>query len=200
MIAYLSGKLLEKTATSVIIDVGGVGYEVIVPLTTSHEIGEIGSLVSLRIYTHVREDSLQLYGFLNEKDRNLFLKLISVQGISTKSGISILSSMSTEDVVKAILNKDISKLMTIPGVGKKTAERIMVELHDKLQDFVTSEEYTDRKKPEKDLDYEDAIAALVSLGYQKHVAESAIKTAIREGTETDVKKLLKRSLQLLSRG
>ncbi|MCS6874446.1 MAG: Holliday junction branch migration protein RuvA [Pyrinomonadaceae bacterium] len=198
MIAYLSGKLLEKNVTSLIVDVGGVGYEVFVPLTTFYEVGEIGSMVSLRIYTHVREDSLQLYGFLHEKERQLFLKLISVQGISAKSGISILSSMNADELIKAILNKDITRLTAIPGVGRKTAERLTVELRDKLKNLATFEDGTRAKKVEFP-EYEDVIAALVSLGYQKSVAESAVKEAMKEETEMDIKKLLRKSLQILSK-
>ncbi|MDW8304473.1 MAG: Holliday junction branch migration protein RuvA [Acidobacteriota bacterium] len=198
MIAYLSGKLLEKNVTSLIVDVGGVGYEVFVPLTTFYEVGEIGSMVSLRIYTHVREDSLQLYGFLHEKERQLFLKLISVQGISAKSGISILSSMNADELIKAILNKDITKLMAIPGIGRKTAERLTIELRDKLKNLATFEDGTRAKKVEFP-EYEDVIAALVSLGYQKSVAESAVKEAMKEETEMDIKKLLRKSLQILSK-
>ncbi len=198
MIAYLSGILLEKNATSVIVDVGGVGYEVIVPLINLHELGQIGTKVTLRIYTHVREDTLELYGFLREKDRRLFLKLISVQGVSTKSGISILSSMSADEFASAVLRKDITKLMTIPGIGRKMAERLTVELRDKLKDFAVEEDNSLMTEIEQD-DYSDAIAALISLGYQKQVAENALRAAIREGTERDVKKLLKRSLQILSK-
>ncbi|MCX7639476.1 MAG: Holliday junction branch migration protein RuvA [Pyrinomonadaceae bacterium] len=198
MIAYLSGKLLEKNVTSLIVDVGGVGYEVFVPLTTFYEVGEIGSMVSLRIYTHVREDSLQLYGFLHEKERQLFLKLISVQGISAKSGISILSSMNADELIKAILNKDITKLMAIPGIGRKTAERLTIELRDKLKNLATFEDGTKAKKVEFP-EHEDVIAALVSLGYQKSVAESAVKEAMKEETEMDIKKLLRKSLQILSK-
>lgn len=198
MIAYLSGILLEKNATSIIVDVGGIGYEVIVPLTNLYELGQVGTKVTLRIYTHVREDALELYGFLREKDRKLFLRLISVQGISTKSGISILSNMSADEFVSAILKKDITKLMTIPGIGRKMAERLTVELRDKLKDFAVEEDYSPMTEVEQN-EYSDAIAALISLGYQKQVAENALRTAIKEGTEKDVKKLLKRSLQILSK-
>lgn len=198
MIAYISGKVLEKNTSSIIVEVGGIGYEIIVPLTTFYEIGEVGSSISLRVYTHVREDAMQLYGFLTEKDRKLFLKLISVQGISTKSAISILSKMNADEFAHAILSKDTNRLMTIPGVGRKLAERLLVELKDKLQDF----ELTADSKVKQDFlgsEYHDAINALINLGYQRNVAENAIKVAIEEGTEIDVKKLLKRSLQILSK-
>jgi Holliday junction DNA helicase RuvA len=197
MIAYLLGKLLEKNVNSVIIDVNGVGYEVIVPLTTFYKLGEVGSKISLRIYTYVREDTLQLYGFMTEAEKQLFLKLISVQGISTKTGISILSSMNADEIAQAILAKDIVKLTTIPGVGRKTAERLTVELRDKLKDFASNIEY----KTDADLDgiYKDALSALINLGYQRPIAEAALKKALSENNETDLKELLRRGLQILSK-
>src|SRR5215212_10297899 len=135
MIAYLSGKLLEKQATSVIIDVSGIGYEVTIPLSTFYELGEEGADVALRIYTHVREDALQLFGFKSEREKQLYLKLISVQGIGAKSGISMLSGMSAEEIVTAIRTDNLARLTSIPGVGRKTAERLVIELRDKLNEF-----------------------------------------------------------------
>src|SRR5215210_1312668 len=132
MIAYLSGKLLEKHANTVIIDVGGVGYEVSIPLSTFYELGDVGSDVSLRIYTHVREDAIQLFGFNSNRERELYLRLISVQGIGAKSGITMLSGMSADEIVAAIRTNNIARLVGIPGVGKKTAERLGIELRDKM--------------------------------------------------------------------
>src|SRR5687767_15661967 len=127
MIGFLSGKILEKEANTVIVDVAGVGYEVTIPLSTFYELGEIGSDVSLRIFTHVREDALQLFGFKTARERDLYLKLISVQGIGAKSGITMLSGMSADEIVAAIRTDNIARLITIPGVGRKTAERMVVE-------------------------------------------------------------------------
>src|SRR4051794_22186237 len=110
MIAFLSGKILEKTANTVIVDVSGVGYEVSIPLSTFYEIGEIGSDISLRIYTHVREDAIQLYGFQSNRDRDLYLKLISVQGVGAKSGISMLSGMSADEIIAAIRSNNLVRL------------------------------------------------------------------------------------------
>src|SRR5215213_5090400 len=132
MIAYLSGKLLEKSANSVIVDIGGVGYDVSIPLSTFYELGEVGDDVQLRIYTHVREDAIQLFGFSTERERDLYLKLISVQGIGAKSGIAMLSGMNADEIISAIRTDNLAKLTAIPGVGRKTAERLVIELRDKV--------------------------------------------------------------------
>ena len=132
MIAYLSGKLLEKEANSVIVDVGGVGYEVSIPLSTFYELGEVGDEVQLRIYTNVREDAIQLFGFHTARERDIYLKLISVQGIGAKSGIAMLSGMNADEIIAAIRTENLGKLTAIPGVGKKTAERLVIELREKI--------------------------------------------------------------------
>ena len=119
MIAYLSGKLLEKQANTVILDVGGVGYEVSIPLSTFYELGEVGSDVQLRIYTHVREDAIQLFGFKTNRERELYLRLLSVQGIGAKSGITMLSGMSADEIIMAIRTDDLARLTSIPGVGRR---------------------------------------------------------------------------------
>src|SRR5215210_4453649 len=135
MIAYLSGKLLEKHANTAIVDVSGVGYEVSIPLSTFYELGEVGSDVQLRIFTHVREDTLQLFGFKTARERDLYLKLISVQGIGAKSGIAMLSGMNADEIISAIRTDNLAKLTAIPGVGRKTAERLVIELRDKVGEF-----------------------------------------------------------------
>src|SRR4051812_27265896 len=119
MIAFLSGTLLEKQANTVIVDVGGVGYEVTIPLSTFYELGDVGSNVQMRIYTHVREDAIQLFGFKTNRERDLYLKLISVQGVGAKSGITMLSGMSSDEIILAIRTDDLGRLTTIPGVGRK---------------------------------------------------------------------------------
>lgn len=206
MIAYLSGKLLEKQATAVILDVSGVGYEVTIPLSTFYELGEVGDTVELRIYTHVREDALQLFGFRTLRERELYLKLISVQGIGAKSGISMLSGMSADEIVTAIRTDNLARLTSIPGVGKKTAERLVIELRDKLNDFTsqaTQEKLaagvTQSELP-ADAVFDDALSALVNLGYQRNAAEKALNQAVKDGTEVSVQKLLRKSLQLLAKG
>jgi Holliday junction DNA helicase RuvA len=204
MIAYLSGKLLEKTTSSVIIDVGGVGYDVSIPLSTFYDLGEIGSDASLRIYTHVREDAIQLFGFKTLVERDVFLRLISVSGIGAKSAVGILSGMSADELVNAIRSNNLAKLNAIPGIGKKTAERIVVELRDKINTLATGAPVTTSLDGEISASgnaaVDDAVSALVNLGYQKNAAEKAIKEAMQEGTEISVQKLLRRSLQLLAKG
>ncbi|MBP6002777.1 MAG: Holliday junction branch migration protein RuvA [Pyrinomonadaceae bacterium] len=203
MIAYLSGKLLEKQANNAIVDVGGVGYEVSIPLTTFYELGEVGSDVSLRIYTHVREDAIQLFGFNTIRERELYLKLISVQGIGPKSGIAMLSGMSADEIILALRTDDLSRLTTIPGVGRKTAERMVIELRDKVGDLnLGGHTSLDTAKgdgvPVDDV-FEDALSALVNLGYQRNSAEKALQQAAKEGTDMTVQKLLRRGLQILAK-
>jgi len=204
MIAHLSGKLFEKEANLIIVDVGGVGYEVIIPLSTFYDLGEIGEDVSLRIYTHVREDVLQLFGFKTVRERELFLLLISVSGIGPKSAITALSGMSADEIIGAIRQNNLARLNSIPGVGKKTAERLVIELRDKIAKLsaLSSEEMKAEGIPQTSGDdvYDDAISALVNLGYHVNSAEKALKQAMQEGTEMSVQKLLRRSLQLLAKG
>ncbi len=206
MIAHLSGKILIKQATSVIVDVGGVGYEVTIPLSTAYELGDAGADVSLRIYTHVREDALSLYGFRSGRERELFTLLISVSGIGTKSAIAMLSSMNAEEIAAAIRTNNLARLTSIPGIGRKTAERLVIELRDKIVQLSSpalEEEMakTDGKaaKPSIDAVYDDALEALVSLGYAKPAAERSLKTAMQDGGEVSVEALLKRTLRLLSK-
>ena len=204
MIAYLKGKLFAKQANSVIVDVGGVGYEVIIPLSTFYELGDVGSEVELRIYTHVREDTLQLFGFKTERERELYLKLISVQGIGAKSGVAMLSGMSADEIVTAIRTDNVVRLTAIPGVGKKTAERLVIELRDKMKDLLSGAEKEASTAGEAgaplDETYEDALSALLNLGYNRAAADKALKQTVQEGTEMSVQKLLRRSLQLLAKG
>ena len=204
MIAYLSGKLLEKQANSVIVDVGGVGYEVTIPLSTFYELGETGADVQLRIFTHVREDALQLFGFKSEREKQLYLKLISVQGIGAKSGITMLSGMSADEIIVAIRTDNLARLTAIPGVGKKTAERLVIELRDKLNDIssasVQESVGTIQSNLPVDAVYDDALSALTNLGYRRNAAEKALKQAVQDGTEMSVQKLLRKSLQLLAKG
>ena len=132
MIAFLRGRVLEKGPSRIVIDVQGVGYEVHVPLSTYYDIGEEGADVAVRVYTHVREDALQLYGFLTDLERQMFERLIAVSGIGPKLAVAVLSGLDTRDLVAAVQRADVARLTTIPGVGKKTAERIVLELKDRL--------------------------------------------------------------------
>src|SRR5438876_6518662 len=193
MIAHLSGTLLSKQATSVILDVAGVGYEVTIPLSTFYELEEPGSDVQLRIYTHVREDALQLYGFKTARERELFLRLISVSGIGPKLGITLLSGMSADEMIASIRTNNLARLTLIPGVGRKTAERLVMELRDKIAALSSPEleEELGAKPsvsvtPSEDAVRADALSALVNLGYQRSAAEKAINAAVGEGGDISV--------------
>jgi len=203
MIGFLSGKILEKDANAVIVDVGGVGYEVTIPLSTFYELGDVGSDVSLRIFTYVREDTLQLFGFKTTRERDLYLKLISVQGIGAKSGITMLSGMSADEIVSAIRTNNIARLVGIPGVGKKTAERMVIELRDKIGELSAGAAASSTSPVGADGGadsvFDDALSALVNLGYQRNAAEKALQDAAKNGAEMNVQKLLRSALQKLAK-
>ena len=209
MIAHLSGTLLFKQATSVILDVGGVGYEVTIPVTTFYDMEEPGAQVSLRVYTHVREEALQLFGFKTARERELFMLLISVSGIGPKSGVAMLSGMSADEIITAIRTNNLARLTSIPGVGRKTAERLVIELRDKMaglssaafeEELAARAASGDGAPPSEDALREDTLSALSNLGYQKATAEKAVAQAVSEGGELSVELLLRRSLRLLSKG
>jgi Holliday junction DNA helicase RuvA len=207
MIAHLSGTLLAKQATALIIDVGGVGYEVTIPLSTFYDLEEAGANVSLRIYTHVREDTLQLFGFKTARERELFQRLISVSGIGPKLGITMLSGMSADEIIASIRTNNLARLTSIPGIGKKSAERLVIELRDKiaaLSSPALEEEFAasgSKGAPgSADAMRDDALSALINLGYQKPAAEKAVATAIQEGGDISVEAILRRSLRQLARG
>jgi Holliday junction DNA helicase RuvA len=208
MIAHLSGTLLAKQATSVILDVNGVGYEVTIPVTTFYDMEEAGAQISLRIYTHVREDALQLFGFNTARERELFMLLISVSGIGPKSAIAMLSGMSADEIIAAIRTSNLARLTSAPGVGKKTAERLVIELRDKmtalsspaLEEQLAAQPGGASVAPTEDTLREDTLSALVNLGYQKAAAEKAVTQALQDGGELTVELLLRRSLRNLSKG
>src|SRR5437588_1282816 len=205
MIAHLSGTLLAKHATSVIVDVGGVGYEVTIPVTTFYDLGEPNTPVRLRVYTHVREDALQLFGFRTERERELFTLLISVSGIGPKSAVAMLSGMSADEIITAIRTNNYARLTSIPGVGRKTAERLVIELRDKmaaLSSPALDEEFAaGAGAPQtEDALREDTLAALLQLGFPRPAAEKVITHAMSEGGELSVEVLLRRSLRQLSKG
>lgn len=203
MIGFLSGKILEKDANTVIVDVAGVGYEVTIPLSTFYELGEVGSDVSLRIFTHVREDALQLFGFRTARERDLFLKLISVQGIGARLGIAVLSGMSADEIVTAIRTDNLARLTSIPGVGRKTAERMVVELRDKIAELsvgaAAGSASATGTASRSETTFDDALSALINLGYQRNAAEKALQEAAKDGTELSVQKLLRSALQRLAK-
>jgi Holliday junction DNA helicase RuvA len=206
MIAHLSGTLFSKQATSVIVDVGGVGYEVTIPLSTFYDLEDTGKPVQLRIYTHVREDTLQLYGFKTIRERELFLKIISVSGIGPKLGITLLSGMSADELIAAIRTNDLARLTLIPGIGRKTAERLVIELREKvaaltsaqLEEALTMKAAATGEVRQDDV-RADALSALLNLGYQRVSAETALDNAIAEGGELTVETVLRRVLRKLAR-
>ncbi|MBA3439828.1 MAG: Holliday junction branch migration protein RuvA [Pyrinomonadaceae bacterium] len=206
MIAHLSGTLLAKQATSVILDVGGVGYEVTIPVTTFYDMEDAGAQISLRIYTHVREGVLQLFGFKTARERELFMLLISVTGIGPKSGIAMLSGLSANEIITAIRTNNLARLTSIPGVGRKTAERLVIELRDRMAALASPALEEDLSLPEagappsEDSLREDALSALSNLGYQKAAAEKAIAQALAEGGDLSIDLLLRRSFRFLSKG
>jgi Holliday junction DNA helicase RuvA len=204
LIAYLRGKLIQKQPSLAVIDVGGVGYEATIPLSTFYELGEVGSEVSLTIHTHVREDALQLFGFRTAREKEVFLKLTSVSGIGPRLAITALSGMPVSELIPAIRTNDLARLTAIPGVGRKTAERMVVELRDKLGAVSAEEarpgapEDQGSGRPDAGV-FDDTIAALMSLGYQKPAAERAVSAVLREGGDRSIEEVLKRSLKHLSR-
>jgi holliday junction DNA helicase RuvA len=196
MIGQLRGCLTDKRPNQVLVDVGGVGYIVQVPLSTYAALGELHTEVTLLIHTHVREDTLSLYGFLSSREKHLFEMLLSASGVGPSLALKILSGMSVEELVPAIRGSDLARLTKIPGVGRKTAERMVVELKDKL-DAVTVE--VERPAPSSPAGIEaDVVSALVNLGYEARAAESAVTEARREGSGANFEKLLRASLQSLS--
>ena len=206
MIAHLSGTLLYKQTTTVILDVGGVGYEVTIPLSTFYDLEEAGANVKLRIYTHVREDALQLYGFKTARERELFSRLISVSGIGPKLGITLLSGMTADEMIASIRTNNLARLTLIPGIGRKTAERLVVELRDRVASLSSPEleEELGAKSgtpaaPSEDAMRSDALSALVNLGYQRNAAEKAVALALSEGGDVSVESLLRRSLRKLAK-
>jgi len=208
MIAHLSGTILAKHATSVVLDVAGVGYEVTIPVSTFYDMEEPGAQLQLRIYTHVREDALQLFGFRTSRERELFTLLISVSGIGPKSAIAMLSGMSADEIIAAIRTNNYARLTSIPGVGRKTGERLVIELRDKmaalstpaLDERMAAAPGAAGAPPSEDALREDALSALLNLGYQRASAERAVTQAVTEGGDLSVELLLRRSLRHLSKG
>jgi len=202
MIAHLSGTLLSKQATSVIVDVSGVGYEVNIPLSTFYDLEDTGSNVKLRIYTHVKEDALQLYGFKTARERELFINFISVSGIGPKLGIALLSGMSADELIASIKTNNLARLTLIPGVGRKTAERLIVDLREKMAALSAGQitEETGARPETAEVSTEDSVRAqalsgLMNLGYQRSAAEKAVDAALSEGGDISVESVLKRSLR-----
>src|SRR6516162_2679460 len=178
MIAHLRGKLLSKHPNQAIVETAGVGYDVTISVPTFSDLPAVGAEVALHIHTHVREDLIALYGFLRPSEKLLFEKLITVSGIGPKLAITILSGMAADEMVGAIRGNDLARLTRIPGIGKKTAERMVLELRDKLPQAVPS---AVSAAPPMSATEEDVLSALVNLGYQRAAAEKALEISVKNG-------------------
>lgn len=200
MIAHIQGGLNFKSPEYLIIDVDGMGYEVQVPLTTFYDLPDVGSTVALHIHTHVREDALKLYGFKSREEKQLFVRLMSVAGIGPRLAVNILSGITPVELAETLLQGDLDRLISIPGVGRKTAERMMVELRDKVPTLILSQDVAiPAKQTADEVMTEDALSALVNLGYKKAVAKRAIDEAQqRLQGEATLEILLKESLRSLA--
>jgi holliday junction DNA helicase RuvA len=195
VIAHLRGRLLSKNPNQAILETrDGVGYDLTISVPTFAELPDAGSEVALHVYTHVREDALGLFGFLREREKQLFTKLLAVSGIGPKLAITILSGMPSEAMVGAIRGGDVARLTRIPGIGKKTAERMVLELRDKLEAFGAAPAPAAASPME-----EDVISALVNLGYQRGAAERALAAAGRNGGAKSFEALFRDSLAQLSK-
>ena len=197
MIAQIHGTLAQKIPGEIIVDVGGVGYQIFIPLNVFYQLPEINAPVSLQIHTHVREDALQLFGFRDFPEKQIFLLLIGVSGIGPKLAINILSGIPAEELARALREGDQPRLIAIPGVGRKLAERMIVELKDKLATLAPIG--AESAKPEVGSQLLlDAVSALVNLGYKRPDAEKAVREVLKKGDHS-LESVLKESLRLLSR-
>jgi Holliday junction DNA helicase RuvA len=198
MIAHVRGTLLEKHPNQAIVETGGVGYEVTIPVSTFSSLPEVGQQASLRIYTHVREDTLALFGFATAEEKVLFERLISVSGIGPRLAVTVLSGLAAPVLIQCIRAGDVAQLVRIPGVGKKTAERMVLELREKLEG-IGSMASVAPGAPVSALSAveEDVLSALVNLGCQRPAAETALRKALAAGTRKEFDPLFRRSLELV---
>jgi Holliday junction DNA helicase RuvA len=199
MIGFLRGRIADKTPNTLIVDVQGVGYEVHVPLSTFYDAGDIGAEITLRIYTHVREDTLQLYGFLTELERHLFERLIGISGIGPKLAIAVLSGMDPRELVASVQRGDVARLTGIPGIGKKTSERIVLELRDRLAQLPGGAPADAAPSNGADRVRGDLLSALQNLGYHRPQAEKAIDTTLQTMSNPTFEHALKAALRELMR-
>ena len=197
MIALLRGTLVDKAPNRLIVDVAGVGYDVQVPLSTFYVIGESGAAVSLRIHTHVREDTIALYGFATALELDLFERLISISGIGPKLALAVLSGIEPGDLIKAIRLHDVARLTSIPGVGKKTAERIGLEMKDRLPAAAPGTGAASIAASPREQLRDDLISALMNLGYQRPAAEKALENTLPASGEIGFEQALKETLRRL---
>jgi Holliday junction DNA helicase RuvA len=201
MIALISGKIVYKGISHVIVDVQGVGYRVFIPLTTFYELPETGEPITLHIHTNVKQDAINLFGFYTIQERDLFQLMISVSGIGPKMSMNILSGISAQELLGAISGGNVGKLIRIPGVGKKMAERLILELKEKVVKKMMMEELPQAGLQNRldDIIAEDVLSALVNLGYKNNIAKDALDRALRSSEEKmEMDKLLKKTLKFLA--
>jgi holliday junction DNA helicase RuvA len=202
VIAHLRGHILEKHPNRIVVDVNGVGYDVFVPLSTFYGLGEIGAEVALRVHTHVREEAIALYGFATLVEQELFERLIGVSGIGPKVALAVLSGIEPHDLIRAIERGDVARLTAIPGVGKKTSERIVLELKDRLPRAVALAAAPSDAAPQSSAVRDDVLSALVNLGYHRPLAEKAADAAVKTlGSSPDAgfERVLRQALRELAK-
>ncbi len=202
MIAQIRGTVIEKHPTRIIVDVGGIGYEIWISLSSYDKIGHVGETVTLQTYMHVREDIMHLYGFVALEEKDLFLLLISVSGVGPKSALGILSSFTAADLRHAIAHENVDYLTAAPGVGKKTAQRIVVDLKEKVSKMVGTTEVQAVTPPSVTGLTDEALIALTSLGFARAVADKAVAKALREHREgvPSLEALIKTALRIATNG
>ena len=199
MIAHLRGRIFEKHPNRIVVDVNGVGYDVSVPLSTFYGLGDPGSDIALRIHTHVREDALALYGFSTALEQDLFERLIGISGIGPKLALAVMSGIEPRDLVRAIERGDLARLTAIPGVGTKTAERIVLELKDRLPRARAAAGPADGVEREAPPLHDDLLSALMNLGYHRPLAEKAVAAALKAvGSDSGFERTLKQALRELA--
>jgi Holliday junction DNA helicase RuvA len=199
VIAHLTGILLEKTVPRLVLDVGGVGYDLQVPLSTFYAVGEPGARVALRVHTHVREDAIQLFGFVTPLELALFDRLIGVNGIGPKVALAVLSGIEPGDLVRAIKSTDLARLTKIPGVGRKTAERLVLELKDRLPQAALDAASGSGSVPEDETGPRaDVLSALANLGYQRASVEKTVDRVLAKSPDMTFEPLLRETLKALS--
>jgi holliday junction DNA helicase RuvA len=196
VIAHLRGHILDKQPNRIVIDTGGVGYEVFVPLSTFYDLGDIGDNIALRIHTHVREDALLLYGFATDLEQQLFERLIGVSGIGPKLALAVLSGIEPPELMRAIERADLARLTAIPGVGKKTSERIVLELKDRLPRVAVETAEPVSSAPSL---RDDVLSALMNLGYHRPLAEKAVDIAVKASPDGGFERTLRQALRELAK-
>jgi Holliday junction DNA helicase RuvA len=198
VIAHLRGSILEKHPNRIVIDVNGVGYDIFVPLSTFYGLGDAGAGIALRIHTHVREDAIVLYGFATLLEQELFERLIGVSGIGPKVALAVLSGIEPQELIRAIERGDLARLTAIPGVGKKTSERIVLELKDRLPRAHAAVPAAGTSAAEAPVLRDDVVSALVNLGYHRPLAEKAAEAAVTivgSSSDASFERALKQALR-----